>query len=425
MKLAIIGAGYVGLVTGLCLTDLGHEVWFLDVDKDKIALLKRGKLPLKEPGLARLLARARRKDKVHFSVSAAEVVSKSKIWFVCVGTPSAADGSCNISFVLQAIKTILSNASLNQEGLIVVKSTVDPLKVSEIEKMVRGRLRIAFVPEFLSEGTAVKDFFSPARLVWGVKGSASIRLLEKIYQKIKAPRVVCSPSEAVLIKCASNVFLASKISFANLWALFCDKVGADINLIMKGIGLDPRISKKFLAAGLGFGGSCFPKDVRAARVYFQRAGVRSSFFHEVLAINKTMVEWVVEKVKELGKKRVAVWGLTFKPNTDDLRESQAVALLKRLNRLGLEELRACDPAADWRPEGEWKRVKFSRDPYLAAKGMDIIILATEWDIFIQADFEKVARLMRSKIIIDGRSGFQLLDKGRLEELGFQYLGVAH
>lgn len=421
MKVVIVGAGYVGLVTGLGLAKLGHQIWFLDIDEKKISLLKKGKLPFREPGLTKLLKEARRENKVYFSSSYRETVPQGEGWLICVGTPSAADGSCNLDFVLGAVREVIRWAP--EKGFLVIKSTVDPLRVGEIEELVGERLRLSFVPEFLSEGRAVKDFFSPFRLVFGVKDEVSLSWLKRLYRKIKGERIICSPYEAVLIKCVSNIFLATKISFVNLWALFCGRVGADINQVIKGVGLDPRIGDKFLAAGLGFGGSCFPKDLRAACVYFSQVGIRNCFLKEVLQINQMMVEWVVEKIKKWQKKKIAVWGATFKPHTDDLRESQALVLVERLSQLKLREIRVCDPAADPEQLRRYPKVKFFRDPYQSVEGMEVIVLATEWEIFGQVDFKKVASLMEEKTLIDGRVGFKLWDKERLIRLGFDYWAI--
>ncbi len=427
MKITVIGAGYVGLVTGLCLTKFGHQVWFLENNAEKIFSLKNGKLPLVEPGLDLLFKQATKGKKIFFSRSYPSVINKTDIWFVCVGTPSLKDGSWSLAYVLEAIKTILKFKKPRKKGILVIKSTIDPNRVFQLNKLVAQDRNVTFaiMPEFLREGSAVEDFLNPTRLVVGIEDKEALSKLLKLHRKIRGRRIICSPVEAALIKVLSNVFLPMKISFANLAACYCEKLKADICQVIEAVGLDPRIGKSYLGAGLGFGGSCFPKDTRGIIVSLRRLKISPLLFKSVLKINDQMVKLMRQKIKKCFKNKfnnkiVVLWGLTFKPNTDDIRESKSIQLLDYLSCLGFKELRACDPLVGKVVKKMYPQVKYFQNPYQSARNVDGVILATEWDLFKKVNFKKLARLVRQKIVFDGRN---ILDKIKLEKIGFKYYGI--
>ena len=426
MKLAVVGTGYVGLVTAALFADLGNQVWALDIDKLKIKNLKLKIVPFHEPKLKELVVKNVNAGRLKFTTSYQKAISHSEIVFICVGTPAKRDGNYNLSYVFSAAKELAEN--LEKKTLVVVKSTVPPNTNEEIERIIKENSSLSFeiasCPEFLREGSAVKDAFHPFRIVIGVKSKWAKDLLLKLHQPIKAPRIVCDPNSAQLIKYAANAFLATKISFINLMARLCDKTGADIKKVSEGLGLDPRIGKEFLNAGLGYGGSCFPKDTWALISFAQNNDVNFDFLKTVDKINRTQINYFVKKIvaacdNSIQNKTVAVLGLSFKPNTDDIREARSLLIIKELQKLGVK-IKAYDPVAISSAKKVLRKVKYSRDAYSAVKGADILCLVTEWDEFKKLDFKKIKKLMRQPIIVDGRN---IYEPERLKKLGFTYIGV--
>jgi UDPglucose 6-dehydrogenase len=426
MNLAVIGAGYVGLVTAGVFANFGHQVWVLDIDKRRIEKLKKDNLPFWEPGLKELVKKNFKAKRLFFTTSYQKAIPQSEVIFVCVGTPSLKDGSYNLDYVFQSAQSIAQN--LQKRALVVIKSTVPPGTNNQVKKIMGKHTTVPFdlasCPEFLSEGTAIKDSLHPYRVVIGVDNKEAAGLLLKLHQPIKAPKLVCDVKSAQLIKYAANAFLATKISFINLMARVCDKIGADIKNVSRGLGLDPRIGKQFLKAGLGYGGSCFPKDTWALISFAQKIGVDFDFLSTVDKVNKTQVNYFVNKVVKacggsVANKTIAVLGLAFKPNTGDMREARSILLIKKLQNLGAK-IKTYDPVAMVNAKKVLKKVKYTQDVYEALKGAAVLCLVTEWDEFKKLDFRKVKKLMKKPVVIDGRNIF---DSGKLKRLGFVYRGV--
>lgn len=426
MKLAVVGTGYVGLVTAAVFADLGNNIWGLDIDKEKIEKLKNGKLPFYEPGLKELLQKNIKAGRLKFTTSYQKALENAEIVFICVGTPAKRNGGYNLDYVFQAAKSI--GRHLTGYALVVIKSTVPPGTNHQVEKIIKKETEIPFdlasCPEFLREGSAVKDAFNPSRIVIGADNYRAVKLLQKLHQPIKAPQLICDPKSAQTIKYAANAFLSTKISFINLIARLCDQTGADIVKVAEGLGLDPRIGKEFLKAGLGYGGSCFPKDTWALASFAKKQGVDFSFLKAVDRINQTQIAYFIEKIKrlvggDLQGKTVAVLGLAFKPNTDDLREARSALLIKKLQNLGVK-IKAYDPVAMSNAKKILKKVEYAPDVYRAVKDADVLALVTEWPEFENLNFQKIKSLMRQPIVVDGRN---LWNPEKLKKFGFIYEGI--
>lgn len=426
MKLAVIGTGYVGLVTAVVFADLGNQVVGLDIDKDRVALANRGKSPFFEPGLEELLQKNLKEKHLSFTTDYAEALTKAEVVFICVGTPPKKNGDYDLSYVFAAATEIAR--VIKQYTVVVIKSTVPPGTGEKVEKLMKGVTKVAFdvasCPEFLREGCAMKDSFHPSRIVIGADSQRAKTRLLKLHRPIKASRVICDPVSAQLIKYAANAFLATKISFINSIAIICDKIGADIEKVSEGLGLDPRIGKSFLEAGLGYGGSCFPKDISALIAFSNRQDYDFSFLKEIERINKSQVDYFIEKLETVFKeplrgKTLTLLGLAFKPNTDDLREARSVFLVEKLQAKGAN-IRATDPEAIANAKKILKKVTFFTDPYAALKGSEALLLVTEWSVFGELDFARIKKLMKRPIILDGRN---FLPKEKLEKLGFIYKGI--
>jgi len=426
MKVAVVGVGYVGLVTAAVFAEFGNEVWAVDIDKKKIASLKSKIIPFYEPGLKAIVVRNMNRGRLHFTTSYQKAIPNSEVIFICVGTPPKKDGSYNLDYVFTAAAQIANH--LQKRTLVVIKSTVPPGTNKEVKKIMEKQTTTAFelasCPEFLREGSAIKDAFTPYRVVIGVESKKAADLLLKLHQPIKAPKLVCDVNSAQLIKYAANAFLATKISFINLMARICDRIGADIEKVSEGLGLDPRIGKMFLKAGLGYGGSCFPKDTWALISFAKKIGVDFHFLSSVDKINKTQIGYFVHKVVKACQgsvkgKTVAILGLSFKPNTDDLRESRSLLVIEKLKKLGAK-IRVYDPVAIPKAKKLLKNVKYTQDVYEVAKGADVLCLVTEWNEFKNLNFRKIKKLMRKPIIVDGRN---IYEPKKLKKLGFDYLGI--
>jgi len=421
MKIAVIGTGYVGLTTGACLAELGHKVTCNDIDEAKIAKLKNGVCPIFEAGLPELLVKHLKTGNLSFSTSIQETIKDAQAIFICVGTPPKKDGSPDLSFMEQVIKDI--GATLKHYAVIVEKSTV-PVQTAQwmkslLSKYLKTEFDVAVNPEFLREGTSVHDFLHPDRIVIGTETEKAAKIMSEIYAPIKAPIIHTNLNSAELIKHASNSFLSMKISFANMVAQLCEKTDADIKTVMDGVGMDKRIGRDFLNAGLGYGGFCFPKDVDAFISVLEKHKVDASLLNAVRNINEYQRKHVRDIAKELlgslKGKTIAVLGLAFKPNTDDVRLSPACMLIEDLQKEGAK-VRSCDPQAVENAKKILKDVTYCKDAYETAEGAELVILATEWSDFKTMDLKK----LKVKKFIDARNVF---DPGKMRKLGFDYRSI--
>jgi len=430
MKIVVIGAGYVGLVTGTCLAETGNNVVCVDCDRKKIDLLNRGHVPIYEPGLAELVARNVSAGRLSFTTDQTAAASKAQIVFLAVGTPASDDGCIDLSPLWTVVEGIAPH--LNKSAIVVCKSTVPVgtnAKIAARLKELTGRdVDVASNPEFLKEGTAIEDFMKPDRVVVGVRRgevAEAIRDLYQPYLRTEKPFVVMSPESAEMTKYTANALLAAKISFINEMANICERLGADINEVRRGMGFDSRIGFAFLFPGVGFGGSCFPKDVRALSAAAREHGVDPRVLEAVHAVNEKQKILLIEKIEQhfegkLGNKAIAVWGLAFKPGTDDVREAPALVLIDRLLEHGAK-LRVHDPVAMENVRhayGEKLVYCDRRDDALI--GADALAIMTEWKQFVHPDFEEMGKLMRQKIIFDGRN---IYDPQRMREAGFTYYSI--
>jgi len=421
-RIAVIGTGYVGLVSGACFAYLGHEVIGLDIDEEKIERLKKGEVPIYEPGLDKILASALDAGRIEFTTDYSYAVRNSDFIFIAVGTPSRPDGSADLSYVESAYRSIAENIGSGDYKVIVNKSTV-PVGTGRwakefISKILteRGieepekRFDVVSNPEFLREGKAVEDFMNPDRVVVGADNREVAGMVASLYEKLQPAILITDLPTAEMIKYASNAFLATKISFINEIANICEKYGADVTVVARGMGLDHRISPHFLRAGCGFGGSCFPKDVKALIHTGKVAGEDVELLKSVISVNERQklkpVEKLLKHIPNLEGVKVALWGLAFKPETDDMREDPSIPIVKRLLELGAT-VRAYDPVAVenakrvFRKEmGKFgERLQFLADKYEALEGADALILVTEWPEFRDVDFDK----LKGKVVIDGRN----------------------
>ena len=428
MKITVIGTGYVGLVAGTCLADLGNEVTCVDKDKAKIDVLNNGGMPIYEPGLKDILEINFKEKRLRFSTDLRKGIEKSEVIFIAVGTPPGENHEADVSNVLEVARSI--GKYIEGDIVVVDKSTVPVGTARRIKQTIldsmNGDYRVDVVsnPEFLREGSAVKDFVSPDRIIIGTDSSRAQKIMEKIYRgSVRAgnPLMVTDIESAELIKYASNAFLATKISFINEIARLCEKVGADVKKVAVGMGLDKRIGPRFLQAGLGYGGSCFPKDVKALIQTGIEYGIPFSILPAVEKINEEQRAIVIDKLQsvypELKGKRIAVWGLAFKPRTDDIREAPSLDVIKELLQNGAEVI-AFDPVAQENVQRVFPRLAFGHDPYSILSGCDALIVITEWNEFRDLDFGRVKSLMKSPVIIDGRN---IYEKVEMEKRGFTYL----
>jgi UDPglucose 6-dehydrogenase len=427
MNITVIGGGYVGLTTGICLSHLGHKVKVVEKIPQKVQMLKDGHLPIYEPGLEELLQESLQQGRISFTTDMLEGLDFSQVIFVCVGTPEQEDGSADPSQVEEVARFTAQH--MKTYKLLVEKSTVPVNTHKLIKKTMQRYMKdpiefdVVSNPEFLREGSAVKDFLQPDRIVIGIESDRAKSIMQEIYKPIKAPVIFTDPATAELIKHASNSFLAMKISFINMIADLCEKTGADAKLVADGIGYDRRIGRAFLDAGIGWGGSCFPKDVRAFIKMAEDHGVDFSLLKEVERINAERIHRFMEKVKtalwSLKDKRIAIWGLSFKPNTDDIRHAPSIKvvslLLKHGAKLSLYDPKAMNNFKRLFPEG--KDLSYAQDMYQALVDCEALLILTEWEEFKKADFQRVKRLLRLPIIIDGRN---IYEPSKMREEGFEY-----
>lgn len=421
-KIAIIGTGYVGLTTGACFAHIGHDVVCADVDPDKVERLSRGELPIYEPGLQQIVDDSMRAGRLRFVIGAAEAARDAEFAYLCVPTPQGSDGSADLSYIEVAAAQIAP--VLPAEAVVVNKSTV-PVGSTKVVDRVLGRpdVKVVSNPEFLREGSAVNDFLKPDRIVIGSDDQSAAIRVAALYIGISAPLIVTDPASAETIKYAANAFLATKISFVNAVAAVCENVGADVNDVVLGIGYDRRIGHDFLKPGPGWGGSCFPKDTRAMVRIAEDAGYSFDLLKGVILVNdeqrERMIEKVLRAVGELDGASVAAWGLTFKANTDDLRESPSLAVLAALLERGAK-VRAYDPQVKPGTVGLPPGLEVVADAYDACDGADVLVVLTEWDEFRWCDLATVAERVAARNIVDARN---LLDRAAALRLGFTYQGV--
>ena len=437
MKLAVIGTGYVGLVTGTCFADMGNDVWCVDVDKDKIENLKKGIVPIYEPGIEDLVKRNYAEGRLRFTTNLAEALDGTLVAFIAVGTPPGEDGSADLTYVLKVASDI---GSLMEKYLIIVDKSTVPVGTAKIVRETvhktleaRGRTELEFDvvsnPEFLKEGDAVEDFMRPERVVIGTDNVRTAEIMKELYSPFtrQGERFIqMDIVSAELTKYAANAMLATRISFMNEISRLCEATGADVEQIRRGIGSDSRVGKAFLYAGLGYGGSCFPKDVKALIRTSRDYGIEPSMLTAVEHVNKTQREFFIDKILTHYNGTVkgltfAVWGLAFKPQTDDMREAPSVDIINALKSKGAH-VRAYDPIA-------WKNaqkilgndnIEYIHNNYEAAEGADALIIMTEWHHFRKPDFDRMLSGMKTPVIFDGRNQY---DVKKMNEKGFSYYGV--
>lgn len=427
MKLTIIGTGYVGLVTGACFAEVGHQVICVDCDAGKIRLLQAGGMPIYEPGLEELVKRNVAARRLSFTHSTQEGVVKSDVIFIAVPTPPHPDGSVDLSFMEGVSREIAQN--MTGYKVVVDKSTVPVQtgdKVAEtIKRYCKARVDFDVVsnPEFLREGFAVEDFMKPDRVVIGVRSPRPVKAMKQVYEPFQAPIIVTDINSAELIKHAANSFLALKISYINAISVICEATGANVQEVANGIGLDARIGRRFLDAGLGFGGSCFPKDLSAFIKISEQLGYDFRLLKEVQRINAEQMDRFIKKIEQtlwvLKDKKIGVLGLAFKQNTDDVRLSPAIELCERLQREGAQ-LRVHDPAAMDKARAILRNVTFVDKMDGVAEGCDALVIATEWPQFKKLDLERARKALSHPILFDGRN---LFDPEEMEKLGFIYKSV--
>lgn len=430
MNICVIGTGYVGLVTGSCFAEFGLNVTCVDNDEQKIALLQKGTSPIFEPGLEEMVKRNLREGRLVFTTEIDKAVEKSLVIFIAVGTPPKKDGSVDMTYIDEVARKIGEN--LNGYKVIATKSTVPVGTGERIRKVIQQYERkkvnfdIVSNPEFLREGAAIEDFMRPNRVVIGAASEQAMAIMKDLYSPlylIEAPFVITNIETAEMIKYASNAFLATKVSFINEIANICEKVGADVNVVAKGMGLDQRIGSKFLHAGPGYGGSCFPKDTLGIAKIAEKYGYRFEIVRSVMKVNEKQKERMVAKVKEalgnLKGKTIAVLGLSFKPNTDDMREAPSLKIISSLQRGGAK-IRAYDPKAMEVARKIFKKIEYGKDPYDVAKGSDALLIITEWNQFRNLDLKRLQKIMKSPVFLDFRN---IYEPAKMREMGFKYFAV--
>lgn len=428
----MVGTGYVGLVTGACFAEMGHHVICLDINKEKIDQLNQGMIPIYEPGLEEVVKRNIDSGRLLFTSDYAEAVKNSSVCFIAVPTPSDEDGSCDLSYVLQAATSIAEH--MNEYKVIVVKSTVPVGTSLKVKAKINEKTTLPFDlvsnPEFLKEGSAILDCMKPDRVILGVESEKSVAIMKEIYSAFTLNHdriLVMDILSSEMTKYAANAMLATRISFMNELATICEKLGANINEVRIGIGSDQRIGYQFLYAGIGYGGSCFPKDIRALQSMAFDAGLETPLMDAVDSINNNQKKLLFKKISayfgDVKGKTIAIWGLAFKPNTDDMREAPALVLIEELLKQGAV-LRVYDPVAMPKAKSLFNdpRIHFCKDEYDAAEGAHAIALVTEWKQFRFADFEKIFPSMQKKVFFDGRNQYK---KQEMHAKGFEYFGIGH
>ena len=427
--ICVIGTGYVGLVTGVCFADLGNKVHCLDINPDRISKLQKNIMPIYEPGLEEIVERNVKAGRLFFTTDYPEALKNAEFAFIAVGTPSGVDGEADLQYVRDAAEKI---AEVVDHTVIVVNKSTVPVGtgdwVSEIITKKREGNELEFFvvsnPEFLREGSAINDFMNPDRVVLGSLERTAAEKVATLYASLRAPILITDLRTAEMIKYASNAFLATRISFINEIANICEELGADVREVADGMGLDKRIGRSFLDAGLGWGGSCFPKDVKALAHMAVLHNTQPQLLQAVMDINRNQRRRVVYRLRKilagsLSEKVIGVLGLSFKPNTDDMREAPAVEIIHLLENEGAK-IRAFDPQAGENAKKEMPGINLCDDVYKMADGADALVLATEWNEFKQLDFEKIFELMKTPVLIDGRNQW---NSTKLRKMGFTYFGV--
>ena len=430
MRVTVIGSGYVGLVAGACLAETGNDVICADVDEGKVARLTRSEVPIYEPGLEPMVRRNQAEGRLRFTTDVGAAVQHGKVIFIAVGTPPGEDGSADLQHVL-AVATAIGR-HMNESKVVVTKSTVPVGTAEKVRRAIQAETGMPFHvcsnPEFLKEGAAIEDFMKPDRVVLGVDSDEARELLGQLYApfvRTGNPILFMDIPSAEVTKYAANAMLATRISFMNQIATLCELVGADVSMVRKGIGTDRRIGPAFLFPGPGYGGSCFPKDVKALIRTAQELGMQATIWESVEAVNQQQKQVLLQKLlAELGAdlrgKRIGVWGLAFKPETDDMRESPAIPLVEGLLEAGAT-IRAHDPKAMEIALGLFGgRIEYARDPYDAVAGADALVIVTEWLVYRNPDLERIRSALRRPLVVDGRN---LFDPDRMARLGFVYRGI--
>ena len=430
MKIAVVGTGYVGLVTGTCLAETGNEVICVDIDKDKVEKMQNGIVPIYEPHLDVLFERNIKQKRLKFTTNLAEAIEDATIIFLALPTPPDEDGSADLSYVLGVAEQL--GKMITEYKIIIDKSTVPVGTADKVHAAVAKNATVDFDivsnPEFLREGFAVDDFLKPDRVVIGTESKRAIEMLTELYKPYVRqgnPIIFMDEKSAELTKYAANAFLATKITFMNEIANFCEKVGADVDSVRAGIGSDTRIGKRFLFPGIGYGGSCFPKDVQA----LAKSGIENQFDFQILKsvmeVNQSQKTALIPKIKEyyngdLKGKHIALWGLAFKPDTDDIREAPALYLIEELIKEGAT-ITAYDPEAMSNvQERIGDKINYAMDAYSACDQADFLVIATEWAAFRHPDFTKVSKMLKNKVIFDGRN---LYDLAFMNKEGFNYISI--
>lgn len=427
MEIVVTGTGYVGLVTGVCLAELGHSVYCVDIDEEKIKMLNNGVSPLYEPGIEDMISANRKQGKLRFTSNFRDAYKRAEVIFIAVETPELPNGSANLSFLFKAAEQIADNIQVN--CLVVIKSTVPIGMGDELKEFIKKKLRhnvdieIASNPEFLSQGSAINDTLNPKRVILGVESESAEVTLREIYRKIKSPVVVTNRRSAEMIKYASNDFLALKISFINDIANLCEIVGADIDQVRKGMSLDDRIGDKFLNPGIGYGGSCFPKDTKTLHWLAHQYGYELKTVRSAIEVNEKQKTKLIDKARKqfptFKNLRVSILGVTFKPGTDDLREAPSIENVKILLDEGAE-LTIFDPVGMQNFKKYFPEVKFASSVEESLQNAEVCFIFTEWDIFKKLKPEQFVNLMSEANVFDGRNCFSVLD---MERNGVNYVSI--
>jgi UDPglucose 6-dehydrogenase len=425
-RIAVVGAGYVGLTTAACLADLGNDVCVVEIDQEKVRALRRGRVHFFEPGLREMIERNSRAGRLNFTHAYDEAIPGAEFAFLAVGTPEGANGEADLRYVEQAAESIAQHLAA---PLVVINKSTVPIGTGDVVSDVIRRsnphfpVEVVSNPEFLREGSALQDFMAPDRVVIGAHDREAAERVARLYEPLQAPVLIYNIYTAEMVKYASNAFLAARISFINEMARICERVDADVKRVAEGMGLDRRIGPHFLDAGIGYGGSCFPKDVKALAALAERYEYHPELLHAVMDINRDQRTLVVEKLREcLGSLRgqiVGMLGLAFKPNTDDMREAASIEIGRALLKRGAV-VRAYDPAAVEKARAIMPEIDYRRNAQAVARGADALVVVTEWNEFKQLDLLRLKRLMRRPVVVDGRNVY---DPEEMRRMGFVYRGI--
>jgi UDPglucose 6-dehydrogenase len=426
-NIVVVGAGYVGLVTAACFADLGNRIVAVDIDEDRIAGLRRGEMPIYEPGLEEMVARNASANRLSFTNSYPEALKGAEFVFIAVGTPEGVDGEADLKYVRAASESIA--ATMTSSLVVVNKSTVPVGTGDWVAEIIRSNqpkpipFSVVSCPEFLREGSAISDFMNPARIILGSLDLGAAEKVAQLHLPLRSTIMICNLRTAEMIKYASNAFLAARISFINEIANICEALGADVTEVATGMGYDPRIGPDFLEAGLGYGGSCFPKDVKALAHMADEKGRHPQLLEAVMVINTDRRRLLIEKLRDLlvslDGKVVGLLGLTYKPNTDDMREAPSLEIAKLLLKEGAH-VRGYDPVGMTRAAAIMPEIEMADDAYALAEGCDALAVCTDWNEFKNLDLERIRQVMRQPVVVDGRNIF---DPTTMAKLGFQYRGV--